>query len=47
MTGTLRNEGRRDDGSPISSEIGALRVWHRMGAEWLLVAFAASGPVRT
>jgi ketosteroid isomerase-like protein len=45
LTGTLTNSFTAADGSSRSGELHALRVWRRDGADWRLLAFAASGPL--
>jgi hypothetical protein len=45
LTGTLTNTLTTADGSVQTSDLHALRVWRRKGADWRLLAFAASGPL--
>jgi hypothetical protein len=45
LTGTLTNTVMTADGSVRTSDLHALRVWRRDGADWRLLAFAASGPL--
>ncbi len=45
LTGTLTNAFTTADGASRTTELHALRVWRHDGADWRLLAFAASGPL--